>query len=320
MTRAIYKSLLQACGVFALVLAGNSFGQTMDAAQKERCATRVSIALTGKSADAGLLAAADPRAEAMRLMGTADFRDRFARFMNTRMNENPGANAPEDASYFLTDYILANNKPWKELFTGPYMVEAVAQGNNPTANARVVVNQEGLGYFRSPIWLLRYAGNEETGLKLNTAYRIMNNVIGLTLKAAVNNTSDDVSANGRAQLPCKTCHFDGPFPLDTISHILTKKIVNPADPNDIRFGPQQAPSVTVLGGKTITNDKDLVTALVESDSFNYNVCRSAFDFLYGRSEYTCDAATFDKCIQDFKASGQIQSALNAIIQSKDFCN
>ncbi len=72
-------------------------------------------------------------------------------------------------------------------------------------------------------WLQVYAGNEAQGYKLSTAYRILNNTLGIHLTAAPNNTAvPDSSATGRAAPGCTGCHFEGPYPLDKVARVLTR--------------------------------------------------------------------------------------------------
>src|SRR5207302_11050020 len=123
--------------------------------------------LTGRPPDADFFSAIDPQARVDALLDTTDFVERFSRFTNTTFNRTQGMTAEEDAPYYLAWEILSKHQPWKNLFVGPYRVEKNA------ADAVVVVpDANGVGYFRSPAWLRRYAGNEPNGIKLSTAYRI----------------------------------------------------------------------------------------------------------------------------------------------------
>ena len=157
-----------------------------EAEKRERCATRLSIGLLGKGAAASLLSAANPQDQVDAMLADATFVDRFARFTNSQLNPQPGQNAAEDASYTLSKYVLTNNKPWSDLFVGPYDV----------TNA-VAPDPAGLGYFRSAAWMKRYAGNEENGYRLSSAYRILQNTTGLELTATTNVQGVDLSATGR---------------------------------------------------------------------------------------------------------------------------
>jgi hypothetical protein len=79
-------------------------------------------------------------------------------------------------------------------------------------------------------------------------------------------------------------------------------------------GPQK-----ILGGLTIANDKELVTALVENDGFKFRTCRMAFQFLYGRPENKCEGPAFDRCIDEFSAKKTVQSAIAAVAKDPSFC-
>ena len=275
------------------------------AEKRERCATRLSIAMVGKSASAELLAAANPQDAVPALMESPEFIERFARFVNGQFNDEPGETAPEDASYTLAKYVLENDKAWKEMFVGQYNVTDT-----------VTADPNGLGYFRSRPWMVRYAGNEAAGYRLVSAYRILQNTTGLSLTAVTNVEGLDLTAAGRQNPACAGCHYQNWYALDKVARVLSKRTgpaMNPTftPPTD---GPQQ-----ILGGKTINNDKELVTALVESEEFKFNACRTAFKFLYGRAETTCEGEVFDKCMDAFAADGMITSALSAIARDATYC-
>jgi hypothetical protein len=281
------------------------------AALNERCATRLSIAFIGKSAPAAELASANPQGAVDALLASPDFLERFARFTNSKMNDDPGEAAKDDSAYHLSKYILTNNKPWGELFNGPYNVDLDA------AKTNVVVTDDpnGVGYFRSRPWMVRYAGNELAGIKIGTAYRIQNNVVGLTLVASTNAPEADISMTGRKAQPCSQCHYESWYALDNIASILSKR-VGLAD--KMTFGPQSAPEAD-LGGTKIHNDKELVDTLVNSDAFKFRTCRLAFNFLYGRDENKCEGTIFDKCIDEFSTKKTIQSAIAAVAKDPSFC-
>ena len=149
-------------------------------AKNERCATRVSIAFTGKEASAAVLA--NPQGSIDTLLADPAFIERFSRFINGDFNETPGATSAEDSSYHMMKYVLEQKLPYKDMFLGQFRVAGDNQGNNVTVTA----DPNGLGYFRSQPWQLRYAGNELEGYKLVTAYRIMWNTVGLNLVASTN--------------------------------------------------------------------------------------------------------------------------------------
>lgn len=284
-------------------------------AKNERCASRLSIALLGQSPAAGLMT--NPQGQVDQLLTQPQFVERFSRFINASFNPLPGTTAKEDSAYFLMKYVLENGKPYKEMFLGQYKVDGDAQGNN----VQVTVDPNGLGYFRSQPWLLRYAGNEQQGYKLVTAYRIMQNTVGLELVASTNAPDADVSTATRTSNPgCTGCHGPatgaGPwFALDRAARALTKVKRNGMNvtfepPTD---GPQQ------VADKTVSSDKELVEALVASPNFAFNACRLSFRFLYGRAENACESKIFDACVTEFNAKGTIQSALASVAKDPGFC-
>lgn len=286
--------------------------QTADELMKrERCAVRLSIAITGRTPTPDVLGSPDPQAQADALLNSVDFTERFARFVNTQFNRTPGADDEQDSAYYLAYKVLSENLPWRDLFLGPYRVEKNA------ADAVVVVDDpNGLGYFRSPSWLKRYAGNEPNGVKLSTAYRIYNNTIGLHLVPSTNAAGADITATGRQASGCRGCHYDSMFGLDPTASILTKRN---GTGDTMSFDPPTAQSATILGGITVHDDKELVTALVNSESFNFRTCRLAFQFLYGRNENRCEGPVFDRCMKEFRSQGTVQAALAAVVKDPTFC-
>lgn len=281
-------------------------GETEAAEKRERCATRISVALLGKSATPELLAAQNPQDSVDGLLADPAFIERFARFANAQFNDQPGEELAEDASYTLAKFVLADPKlKWEQMFVGAY---DVADAVTPDA--------DGLGYFRSAAWMKRYAGNEEAGYRIAAAYRMMQNTTGLKLTATTNVEGVDLTADGRKAAACKGCHYDGWFALDLVSKVLSKR---KGEGNNITYtAPNEGPQ-KVLGGQTIASDDQLVKALVASENFKFNSCRLAFQFLYGRAESTCEGQVFDKCIDAFGAAGTMQSAITAIAKDPTFC-
>ncbi len=313
--RWMQRNLLLACWLTFVFAAVTAQAQTATPGANERCATRLSVAFLGKSPTAAMTSAADPKAAVDAMVTNADFVERFARFINANFNADPGEVPEQDSAYYLTKYILQNNRPWREMFVGGYKVERAA-GAAANAEPVVTVDANGLGYFRSRPWLVRYAGNEEQGIKLSTAYRIMNNTIGLRLVAATQVPGLDLTATGRMAAQCTGCHYDPWFALDKVASVLTKRVGTGAT---MTFAAPTAGPQQLLGGLTISDDKSLVTALVDSNAFKFRACRIAFEFLYGRGEYTCEGPVFDRCMDAFSASGTIQSALLAVARDQSFC-
>lgn len=297
----------------ALASRGASADDPDSAAKSERCATRLSIAITGEAANASLLVAGDPQSQVPTLLKSEQFREKFARFVNATYNRNPAETAGGDAPYWLAKHVLENGKPWKDLFIGPYDVT-----EDPDDDSKVTVSDkaDGLGYFRSLPWMRRYAGNELEGLKISTAYHMLQNTIGLKLVAVTNEPNADVSSTGRSKQPCAGCHKEPWYALDKLATVLTRKN---DEGDEIQFDPPQGGPQEVLGGITVNDDKELVTALVNSEAFDFRQCRLAFNYLYGRDENLCEGPIFDTCMQAFKSSGTIESAIASVAQHPSFC-
>ena len=167
------KGLAVILAVAGVALLRSPSAQATDddpAPSKERCATRLSIALLGKSLAPGASADVDA------MLQDWAFIDRFSRFLNASFNDAPGDVNAADAPYFLAQRVLRERKPYRDLFTGKYIVVLPDPSSNNNAQAKDAA--DGLGYFTSPFWEDRYAGNEEKGVRLRKAYRILNNTIG----------------------------------------------------------------------------------------------------------------------------------------------
>jgi hypothetical protein len=313
-------ALLGAAGCGAIFLfsarrAVSGEGTAEDAGAGVRCATRLSATLLGQSPTLELLSEPDPQSRIDALLADPAFHERFARFVNRSFNEDPGLVPAEDASYWLSRKVIAENLPWRELFVGKYRVRGFA-GADGKPTAEVIDDPEGLGYFRSPFWMRRYAGNEEAGYRLVSAYRIMQNTIGLDLVGVDSSPDIDPTAEGRMATECRGCHYEGPFALDLVARTLSKR----SGPDDnITFVPSDEGPQTILGGQTIANDAELVAALTDSVDFKFRACRLAFKFLYGRSENQCEAELFDECMASFEATGTMQAALRTVAADPGFC-
>ncbi len=300
-----------------LATVGTSSGQApADEAARLRCATRLSLSLTGNAPGPDLLGAQDPQALSGALLADAAFVEQFARFINSELNPEPGETPAEDATYYLARHVLSNNRPWHELFDGPYRVVPVAAANGNPATAQIVDDPAGLGYFRSRPWMVRYAGNEEAGYRLNAAYRIQQNIIGLDVGAVTTAPDADISATGRQAAACRGCHYDSYFALDKVAKILSRR--TGPDDNPTFVAPNEGPQ-PILDGRMIANDKELVGALVESTDHKFRTCRLAFQFLYGRPEANCEAALFDRCIDAYTQTGDVRDAVRTIVQDESFC-
>ena len=276
----------------------------------QRCASRLSAALVGRGPTDALLASPSPQSQVDAMIADPEFIERFARFLNASFNRAPGTKPAEDAAYWLGKYVLTNDLPYAQLFEGPFDVDQDANGN-----VAVTTSPNGLGYFRSRPWMVRYAGNEATGLKISTAYRIMNNTVGLQLVATTNAPDVDVSAATRSKDPCNACHYVGWQALDLAARVLSRR---QGTGDATTFVPSTDPPQPIAD-KMVGNDKELISALVESQAFTFNACRLAFKFLYGRPENACESKVFDACMTTFASTGKIQAAVATVAKDPTFC-
>jgi hypothetical protein len=299
----------------AVTLAAPLANAQATAEKAERCATRLSIAIQGKAAPAALMSSADPQSTVDTMLQSPEFIERFSRFVNATYNDDPGATSADDAAYHTAKYVLTNNRPWEQMFIGTFGATVTGNGANQTLTINPN-DANGVGYFRFRNWLVRYAGNEEAGIKISTAYRMMNNVVGLKLVASTNAPNVDISATGRQAAACKACHYDSWFALDKTAAVLSKRV---GEGNTMTFTDYTGPQVPLLGNIPVGNDKELVTALTKSEAFKFRSCRLAFEFLYGRPEQTCEHQTFDACMDAFNTTGTIQSAIAVVAKSQNYC-
>jgi hypothetical protein len=294
---------------FLLGLLVATAAQAQTTQDRQRCAIRLSGTLLGTTPSAALLASTNPQSMVDAMLAQPEFIEKFSRWINADFNRDPGMTAPEDASYYLSKYVLSNGKPWSEMFVGQYDINADA-----TAGAVVVSNPNGLGYFRTKAWMMRYAGNELDGYRIVSAYRMMNNVLGLHLVAAVN--TNGVNATGRQAPACAGCHYNNIYGLDYVAKILSRRV---GTGTTMTFAPPSEGPQVLLGGIQVNDDKSFVTAMVGSLDFRYRACRIAVQYLYGRSELKCEGPVFDTCMSAFSASGTMQAAVAAIAKDPSFC-
>ena len=301
-------TLARLIGAAALLVSAAALAQATPAS--ERCAIRLSSNLLGKAPTTALFTNAAPLTQVATMVTSPDFIEKFARYANSQMNSLPGEAPAEDASYYMVKHVLTNNLPWKAVFSGQFRVEADPAN---AAQARVVADANGLGYFRSPVWMKRYDGNELAGYRIAAAYRIMQNTVGIKLVAALN--TEGVDADGRKGAPCNSCHYNNVFALDLAAKVLSRRPMGTAT---TYAAPNEGAQV-FLGGQTIANDSEFVNALVNSKDFGFAACRLAAGFVYGRSEFKCEGPVFDKCMTEFQTKGTLQSAVTAIASDASFC-
>jgi hypothetical protein len=288
-----------------------------EVARAERCATRMFISMVGDGAPAEALASATPQTAFDTLVRDPRFTERFARFVNSNFNRAPGPTPTDDEAYYLTKHVLENNKAWSEMFLGAYDI-VPSKPADPASEAIVKDNPNGLGYFRTRTWTNRYAGNEGAGVRISAAYRILRNTVGLNLTPVVTPPpGGDASATGRKAGSCAGCHYNSWFALDKVANLLGTQKGKKG--TDVSITPSTAGPQVVLGGLSIGSDKELVSALVQSEAFDVGACRLAFKFLYGRYETTCEGGTFDQCVAAFKKDKRITSALATLAKAPTFC-
>jgi hypothetical protein len=288
-----------------------------ETARLERCATRVFASMVGDGAPAEALASKAPQDAFDKLVQDPRFAERFASFVNSNFNRAPGPTPTDDEAYYLTKYVLERGKPWSDMFLGAYDVVPSKPGD-PASEAVVKDNPNGLGYFRTRTWTNRYAGNEAAGIRISAAYRILRNMVGLNLTPVVTPPpGGDGSATGRKAGSCAGCHYNSWYALDKVANLLGTQKGKKG--TEISITPSTSGPQVVLGGLSIGSDKELVTALVQSEAFDVGACRLAFKFLYGRYESTCEGGTFDACVAAFKKDKRITSALASLAKAPTFC-
>ena len=154
------------------------------------------------------------------------FQERFSRFINSQFNTDAGATPAEDASYYLTKYVLDQRQAVVGDVRRPVRRRAVERAAAELRRPRSPTNPNGLGYFHSRAWMVRYAGNESAGIRIVSAYRMMQNTIGLKLAATTNAPDVDITANGRMAAQCAGCHYNPWFALDKVATVFGKRTRN----------------------------------------------------------------------------------------------
>ena len=201
MQRRFFSYIVGGALTIGAIVAGLHSARADDpdlALKRERCATRLAIALTGKSADASLLASADPVGAVNAMLEGPDFIELYASFINSALNGSRGPDAVDDATYWMAKHVLEKKLPWKDVFVGAYNLKA---GANDAVE--VVADPKGLGYFRTDAWMRKYAGNEGEGIRLAAAYRMVSNTVGVKLVPVLGEENADNSAKGREGGACR---------------------------------------------------------------------------------------------------------------------
>ncbi len=289
-------------------------GWAQDALKNERCLRRMSATIAGVQPGYGVPApTADLPAYVDVLLATPQFAQRFAGWVDWKFNRTPSQRSDQNAAYYLALHVISNGLQWRQMFDGEWDIVPInGNGDYP----KVVPNPAGLGYFRTDAWMRRYAGNEPDGYRLTAAYRMMQNVIGLKLIASANNAVGDFTSTGRQRPECRGCHYDSAFALDKVARVLPRRV---GTGKDLTFAPPSDGPQVIFNGVTVQDDAGLVSAMVNSDHFRFNVCRLAFEYLYNRPENACEALVFDRCMAAFAADGMIQTAIATVAKDDSFC-
>lgn len=307
------KTLRASSFTLRLLASAACFAQapSVEASGIKRCNLKLYNTLFDRAPSAAELEAPDPIDRLDRFLENEEFVDTFARFVNARMNWGPEDGRDRNPVYNMVRvYILGRSKPWSALFTDP--VDIVGENVNAQGDA--------VGYFENRHWKRRYAGNEEDGYKLRTAYLIMNNVIGLNLEA-ITVTSNGGSSRSDREDPnnvCFTCHVAADFALDKVARILDRVNREASDAQNTIFSPPEGPSQVIYGSE-VGDLRELAEMLVTLDDFNNNACRVAFAFIFGREEAGTEPDAFNGCLAQFRQTKDIKDALRHFLTSDLFC-
>ena len=286
---------------------------TPDAHAAVRCRKTTAIALAGRLPLAAESALQDDQAFRTAVMNSDDFRDRFASYLMRELNNAPAEDRFQDALYTMTVDVLKERRPFSDLFKGKLTIKL----SPTTARYYVTDDPDGLGYFRTSGWMVRYAGNEGEGIRLTTAYRVMHNLTGMKLTAVNNAEAGDVSKKGRESPHCRGCHYDGWAPLDPIAALFGKRRGIGAS---IEFLPPDPGVSATVAGHVVKSDRELVELLVASNDYKVRMCRLMFKFVYGRDETSCEAPVFDRCVDVLNAEDSAVKALDTLVSQGGFCS
>jgi len=241
------------------------------------------------------------------------FASRWAAFLNSRFNAQPGLTAEDDVMVAVVRFVLENHRPWKDVFVGRFSM------TGPGGYPKIVDDpaRPPYGFFGLAPWLKRYAGNASDGKMLQASYRILRAVVGLELVPSPQNATGDASLMGRQRPECRSCHFDSPYALDHVAALLPwyrKALGSNATVE------AQVPTPQVLfDGRQVQSLDELLALAVDSDAFHFWSCRLAFEFAVGRPETGCEAPVFDACVDALRQTGDIRAGLTAIMQQPSYC-
>lgn len=234
----------------------------------------------------------------------------FAAFVNTRFNRGFGMRPEEDAVYFVVRHVLANQLPWSDLYLGAY------GWAGPYGYPEVIEDPNGVGYFTAPPWVQRYSGNDLDGKMLFAAYRVVQNTTGIVLVPSPFNANADSNLLGREREDCRYCHFDSPLALDKIARFFPTRS---GFGEQMTLTPAENPTQELLNGRTVSNLRELLGALLQTDDYKFWTCRMVFEYTYGRPESACEATVFDQCVAALEETDDITRAIAAVVADPSYC-
>ncbi|MFZ5438465.1 MAG: hypothetical protein ACOZQL_00585 [Myxococcota bacterium] len=241
------------------------------------------------------------------------FSDRWAAFLNSRFNAQPGLTGEDDVMTFVVRYVLDHHKPWRDVYVGRFAV------SGPSGYPKITEDptRPPYGFFGLRPWLVRYAGNDTEGRMLQAAYRILRATIGLELVPSPQNAAGDSTLTGRARPECRSCHFDSPYALDHVAGLLPwyRKGIG----SRMTLEAQAPTPAPLFDGRQVHSLEELLAIAVDSDAFHFWSCRLAFEFAVGRPETGCEAPVFDACVDALRQTGDLRAALAAILQHPSYC-
>lgn len=306
----------------SLLCAAPSFADT-----SMQCSQKLHSTLYGRSATAAELNISEPLNQLDSMILEEEFTENFGNFVNAHMNWLPAEGRNNNPVYMgVTRYLFmprqnsghATEYPWKNLFTEGY--RPYDGGFNPQDIEEGAGGQRASGYFSDKNWKKTYKGNEEGGIKIRTAYLILNNQIGLNLEALTVNASggSGLSARQNPESVCYSCHFRTEYGLDKIASILPLVNRETSDAQNFNEKPASSNSQEIYG-QTVTELKDLTALLAERPEFFTNACSIAFEFVFGREHRGADREIFEACVPIFQESGYITTAVKYFVESDYFC-
>ncbi len=280
-----------------------------------QCMRRVGTALNVSywSSEASKADAGTAQDRVLEFMKRPSFAERWSSFLNSRFNAQPGLSAEEDIMNAVVRFVLANDRPWKDVFVGRFATSG--PGGYPTISDDPTAPP--YGFFGLAPWLKRYAGNASDGKMLQASYRILRATVGLELTPSPQNASGDASLVGRQRPECRGCHFESPYALDHVAALLPwyrKGTGSSAKVEAQVPTPQQ-----LFDGRSIASLDELLQITVESDAFLFWSCRLAYEFAVGRPESGCEAPVFDTCVDTLRQTQDLRKAMATIMQDPSYC-